>query len=258
MIYVIMFLVVAAFGLMGQNSVKTEEIEYKDGDTVLKGFLAYDSSQQGQRPGVVVVHEWWGLNDYARSRARQLAQMGYAAFAVDMYGNGMVARDAGEAAKLAGQIYQDRHLMRKRVAAGVEVLKSQTVTDPDKLAAIGFCFGGSTVLELARSGADLKGFVSFHGGLSTPQPAGSGAIKGAVLVLHGADDPHVKTSDVLAFQEEMRKAGADWQMNIYGNAVHSFTNPAAGNDNSRGSAYNKKAAERSWKAMQLFFTEIFE
>jgi dienelactone hydrolase len=258
MIYVMLFLIVAAFGLMGQNSVKTEEIEYQDGETVLKGFLAYDSSQQGQRPGVLVVHEWWGLNDYARSRARQLAQMGYAAFAVDMYGNGMVAQDAGEAAKLAGQIYQDRNLMRKRVATGVEVLKSRAETDPNKLAAIGFCFGGSTVLELARSGADLKGFVSFHGGLSTPQPADSGAIKGTVLVLHGADDPHVKSADVLAFQEEMRKAGADWQMNIYGNAVHSFTNPAAGNDKSRGSAYNKKAAERSWKAMQLFFREIFE
>ncbi len=256
--YVFLFLFSAVFGLMGQGSVRTEEIEYNDGAAILKGYLAYNPNQQGKRPGVLVVHEWWGLNDYARLRAKQLAEMGYVAFALDMYGKGAVAKDAQEAAKLAGQFYQDGALMRERAAAGLAVLKSQAAVNPEKLAAIGFCFGGTTVLELARSGADLKGFVSFHGGLNTPDPDDAKKIRGSVLVLHGADDPHVKTEDVLAFQDEMRNAGVDWQMNIYGNAVHSFTNPAAGNDNSRGSAYNEKAAERSWKAMQLFFREIFK
>ncbi|MBN2366271.1 MAG: dienelactone hydrolase family protein, partial [Calditrichaeota bacterium] len=178
------------------------------------------------------------------------------AFSLDMYGDGKIAKDADEASKLAGKFYQDRQLMRNRAAAGLEVLKSQDITDTLKLGAIGFCFGGTTVLELARSGADVDAIVSFHGGLQTPHPEDATNIKGSVLVNHGADDPYVKTEEVLGFQDEMRQGNVDWQMNIYGDAVHSFTNPAAGSDKSSGAAYNEKAAERSWKAMQVFFREI--
>ncbi len=249
----------SAMGLAGaQHSIHTEVVKYKQGDKMLKGYLAYDSSQKKKRPGVLVFPEWWGLNDYAKQRARQLADMGYIAFAVDMYGNGTVAANPQEASSFAGKFYGDRQLMRQRAAAALEVLKNNSLADNDRLAAIGFCFGGSCALELARSGADLIGVVSFHGGLATPNPADAKNIKGSVLVLHGGDDTHVKKEDLMAFWKEMQDSGADWEINIYGDAVHSFTNPAAGNDKSRGSAYNEKAATRAWSAMQTFFKEIFK
>lgn len=147
--------------------------------------------------------------------------------------------------------------MRERAKAGLETLKAQKQVDRNRLAAIGYCFGGTTVLELARSGADLKGTVSFHGGLATPNSADAKNITGRVLALHGADDPFVKADEVAAFQDEMRTAGVDWQLNIYGGAVHGFTNPEAGNDNKKGAAYNEKADKRSWEAMKVFFREIF-
>ena len=238
--------------------IQTRSIEYKHGDVVLEGYLAYDANITGKRPGILIVHEWWGHNDYAQMRARQLAEMGYIAFALDMYGKGVITDDPQKAGEFAGQFYQDRQLMRDRAAAGLEVLKKQKFTDTGSLAVIGFCFGGTTALELARSGAAIEGAVSFHGGLNTPDPADAGNIKAAVLVLHGADDPYVKTEEVLAFQDEMRQGGVDWQMIYYSGAVHSFTNPAAGSDNSTGAAYNEKAAKRAWKHMQVFFNQIFE
>jgi dienelactone hydrolase len=244
--------------VMANPQIETKTIEYKHGDLVLEGFLAYPSDTSQKRPGVLVVHEWWGHNDYARMRAKQLAEMGYVAFALDMYGKDIITDNPEKAGEFAGQFYQDRQLMRDRAAAGLEVLKSQEFTDSDKLAAIGFCFGGTTALELARSGADIEGVVSFHGGLNTPNPGDAKNIKASILVLHGADDPYVKTEEVLAFQDEMRQAGIDWQMHYYSGAVHSFTNPAAGNDNSTGAAYNEKAAKRAWKDMQVFFKEIFK
>lgn len=237
--------------------VKTQVIEYKHGDVVLEGFLAQDEHLQGRRPGVLIVHEWMGHNPYVRKRAEQLAALGYVAFALDMYGKGVHAKDAKEAASLASIYKNDRALMRARAAAGLNVLRSQSHVDPQHIAAIGYCFGGTTVLEMARGGADLSGVVSFHGALDTPHPEEAKNIKCRVLALHGADDPFVPPAQVIAFEDEMRKGGVDWQLVMYGGAVHSFTNPGAGSDNSRGAAYNAKADHRSWEAMRSFFHEIF-
>ena len=238
--------------------IETRPIEYKQGDVVLQGYLAYPAGLKEKRPGVLVVHEWWGHNEYARKRTEQLAELGYVAFALDMYGKGIITDNAQKAGELAGQFYQDRQLMRDRASAGLEILKKQKFTDTNKLAVIGFCFGGTTALELTRGGAEIQACVSFHGGLNTPNTEDANNIKASILVLHGADDPYVKTEEILAFQDEMRKAGVDWQMNYYSGAVHAFTNPAAGSDNTQGAAYNEKAAKRSWRDMQAFFTEIFK
>ena len=239
----------------GWAKVKTETVEYKHADTVLEGYLAYDDAFKGRRPGVLVLHEWWGLNDYAKLRARQLAAMGYVALAADLYGKGRRAETPAEAAKLAGRLRKDRKLMRGRALAGLRELKDHKLTDSKKVAAIGYCFGGTAALELARSGAKLQAVVSFHGGLDTPDPADARRIRAKVLVLHGADDPHVSPEQLAAFQKEMRAAKVDWQMNIYGGAVHAFTNPDAGDDPSTGAAYNERAARRSWEAMRLLFAE---
>jgi dienelactone hydrolase len=247
-----------AWMVPAQAAVRSVPVEYKQGDTTLEGYLAWDDALTGKRPGVLVVHEWWGLDDYIKGRADQLAQMGYVAFAADIYGKGKRAKDAAEAGKLAGVYWSDRKLLRARANAGLDILMKHQFTDPKRVAAIGYCFGGSTVLELARSGADIAGVVSFHGGLDTPDPNDAKNIKAKVLVLTGADDPNVPPSQVLAFAEEMRKARVDWQLVMYGGAVHSFTNPASGNDPSKGVAYNEKADRRSWQAMKDFFAEIFK
>jgi dienelactone hydrolase len=240
-----------------QAAVHTQVIEYKHGDTVLEGYLAYDDASTDKRPGVLVVHEWMGHNPYVRQRAEQLAQLGYVAFALDMYGKGVHAKDVKEAAALAGIYKNDRKLMRARAEAGLDVLRKQSQVDTQHLAAMGYCFGGTTVLELARAGADLTGVVSFHGDLSTPNPDDARNIKGSVLACTGADDPYVPPAQVAAFEEEMRKGGVDWQLVTYGGAVHSFTNPGAGNNPSQGAAYNAKADHRSWEAMKTFFHERF-
>jgi len=241
-----------------QAEVRTEQIEYKHGDTLLEGFLAYDDTVTGKRPGVLVVHEWWGLNDYAKRRAEQLAQLGYVAFCLDMYGKGKVTADPKVAWEWASVFRNDRPMGRAQAAAGPEVLKSRPQVDPARIAAIGYCFGGTVVLEMARSGADLKGVVSFHGGLATPTPADARNIKGKVLVLHGADDLFEQPSEIAAFQEEMRQARVDWQMVYYGSAVHSFTNPESGKAGIKGVGYNEAADRRSWLAMRNFFDEIFK
>lgn len=255
------FAAVLAIGWMAaavsqaRAEVKTEVVEYRQGDVVLEGYLAYDDSIKGKRPGVLVAHEWYGNNPYVRRRAEQLARLGYVAFALDMYGKGVLAKDAKEAAALAGIYKGDRKLMRARAAAGLDVLRKRPEVDPARLAAIGYCFGGTTVLELARSGADLVAVVSFHGGLDTPTPEDARNIKGKVLAMQGGDDPFVPVKQVEAFEEEMRKGGVDWQLITYGGAVHGFTNPDSGNDNSKGVAYNERADRRSWEAMKAFFDE---
>lgn len=249
---------VLALALTGgaQAKIVTKTLEYKQNGTVLEGYLAYDDAIKGPRPGVLVVHEYWGLNDFAKMQARRLAEMGFVAFAADMYGQGVVTKDPQEAARLAGRV-RGTPLMRQRVLAAFQELRQNKLADPQRLAAIGFCFGGTAVLELAYSGADLAGVVSFHGGLIPLKVEDAKNVKAKFLVLHGADDPHVKPEDISAFQEGLRQATADWQMIYYGDAVHAFTNPDAGPDKSKGVAYNARAAARSWKHLELFFQEIF-
>lgn len=232
------------------------DVTYEHAGEKLMGFLAYDSELSGPLPGVVVVHEWWGLNEHARNSARRLAELGYAAFALDMYGKGVLAETPEKAAQLSKPFRDDRAMMCARAGEGLQALRNTGKADPERIAAIGYCFGGTTVLEMARGGLDLQGVVSFHGGLSTPKPAKS--ISSAVLVMHGADDPHVKPEEAKAFRKEMRESGADWQMVYFGGAVHSFTNPAAGDDPSRGVAYNEDAARRSWKYMKVFLEEVLK
>ena len=198
------------------------------------------------------------LNNFIKGRTEELAKLGYIAFAIDMYGKGVSTKDPKRAGELSGIFTKDRKSMRSRAAVGLEVLKKHPLADAVHIAAIGYCFGGTTVLELARSGANIAGVVSFHGGLDTPNPDDAKNIKGSVLVLHGADDPFQPREKVEAFQDEMKKAGIDWEMNLYGNAEHSFTNPEADTYGIKGVAYNEKAARRSWQAMEDFFREIFQ
>jgi dienelactone hydrolase len=240
-----------------QAAIHTETVEYKQDSAVLEGYLAYDDALPGKRPGVLVVHEWKGITSYEKGRAEQLAAMGYVAFAADIYGKGVRPATPEEAAKVSGIYRSNRALLRARARAGLDELKRASRVEPEKIAAIGYCFGGTTVLELARSGANIPGVVSFHGGLDTPNPGDAKNIKAKVLVLTGGDDRFVPPAQRLAFENEMRGGGVDWQMIIYGGAVHSFTNPASGSDPSTGVAYNEKADRRSWEAMKQFFAEIF-
>jgi dienelactone hydrolase len=241
-----------------QAEIRTEVREYKQGDATLEGVVVYDDAISGKRPGVLIVHQWKGLGAYEKKRAEMLAKLGYAVFAADIYGKGIRPTDPKDAAGMAGKYKGDRALLRDRVNAGLEMLKKQPQVDASRVAALGYCFGGTTVLELARSGADLKAVVSFHGGLNTPTPEDAKNIKAKVLALHGADDPFVPPAEVTAFEDEMRKAKVDWQLVAYGNAVHSFTDWNAGNDNSKGSAYNENADKRSWEAMKVFFAEVLK
>ncbi len=234
-----------------------KDVFYRPGNDVLQGYLAYDDAVKGPMPGVLVFHEWWGINNYIKRRVEEVAALGYIAFAPDMYGKGIRPTDAKNASGLAGVLRGDRAVMRERAKAGLEELKKNSLTDPAKIAAMGYCLGGTVALELARSGADILGAVSFHGNLDTVNPEDAKNIKGKVLVLHGSEDRLAPKEQVLVFEDEMRKGGVDWQMNIYGGAVHSFTNPASGNDPSKGVAYNEKADKRSWEAMKIFFSEIF-
>jgi dienelactone hydrolase len=254
--------IVALFAILGavmtQAKLQTQAVIFKDGMIPLEGFLAYDDAVLAPRPGILVVHDWMGVSEETKRRCTMLADLGYVAFAADIYGKRVRPTTAEEAGKLAGKYKGDRALYRKRLNLALDVLQKDSRVDPKKLAAIGYCFGGTGVLELARSGADLRGVVSFHGGLDSLHPEDAKAIKARILVLHGADDPFVPAADVAAFQEELRKAGVDWQMTYYSGAVHAFTNPGAGSDNSKGAAYNEKADRRSWEAMKAFFAEIFK
>ncbi len=254
-----MFLKTLVALLIGVNAHATlvkKMIDYKDGSTKLKGYLVYDdATAKVAKPGVLVIHNWMGMTDEVKSKADEVASLGYVAFAADIYGAGVLPKDVNEAGQLAGSYKNDRAKLRKRAQAGLDTLKKQKEVDAKRVAAIGYCFGGTTALELGRAGAPLKSIASFHGGLDSPKPADGKNIKAHVLVLHGADDPFNKPEDVAAFQNEMRTNKVDWQMIEYGGAVHSFTEKAAGDDNSKGAAYNEAADRRSWQAMKDFFTE---
>ena len=251
----IMVITLAVMCQAARAAIRTETIEYKQGDTTLEGFLAYDTAQPNPRPGVLVVHQWKGITDYEKKRAALLAELGYTVLVADIYGKGVRADNPTDAAALAGKYKSDRALLRARVLAALDALRKNPRVNPSSMAAIGYCFGGTTVLELARSGAEVQAVVSFHGGLSTPTPAAEKKVQAKVLALHGADDPFVPPAEVAAFEKEMRDAGVDWQLVSYGGAVHSFTDWNAGNDNSKGAAYNEKADKRSWEAMKAFFAE---
>jgi dienelactone hydrolase len=254
---VMVILILFFVSITAHAELQKKNIEYKDGDTTLEGYLVYDDALEGKRPAVLVVHDWMGFGPYGNSRAEQLAQLGYVALAVDIYGKGVRPQNSDEASKQAAYYKEHRDVLRRRAQAGFDTLKNEAVVDPERMAAIGYCFGGTTVLEMARAGVPLAGVVSFHGGLATSMPADKGGINAKVLVLHGADDPFVPTEEVAGFTQEFDQAGADWQMVYYSGAVHSFTRKDAGNDNSKGAAYNESADKRSWEAMKTFFNEIF-
>ena len=236
--------------------MRAESLEYKDGDVTLKGFVALDDQSNHKRPGILVMPEAFGLGKQAKDRALRLASLGYAALAGDPYGNGLEVSDLQEAIKHAGAIREDNTKFRQRIRAGLDALMVLPQVDTDRLVVMGYCMGGSCSLEMARDGAPLKGVVSFHGALETQSPAEPGKVQAKVLVCHGADDPFVPVEHVTAFEEEMTKAGVDWQVISYGGTVHSFTNPEA-DGSIEGICYNKQADERSWQAMQAFFDEIF-
>ena len=246
--------------LPAQAKLHSETVTYKQGETTLEGYLVQDEKylfSKGFFPAVIVVHDWMGLGDYAKKRADMLAELGYIAFAVDIYGKGVRPKNSDEASQQATYYKNNRALLRARANAGYEYLKKYANVDKSRIAAMGYCFGGTTVLEMARSGTNLAGVVTFHGGLSTPKPEDAKNIKAKVLVLHGVDDPFVKADEVKAFQKEMNDAKVDWQMVYYSGAVHAFTRADVGTDNSKGVAYNEKADKRSWEAMKQFFNEVF-
>jgi dienelactone hydrolase len=236
-------------------------VEYTTQAAVMKGYLAYDESIQGKRPGVLVVPEWWGLNDYVRMRARMLAELGYTALAVDMYGDGKMVMTPDEAGKLSSEAMKDFDVAKARFVAALDFLKQQANVDANRIAAIGYCFGGGVVLNMSRQGVDLDGVVSFHGGLAAVKPAQPGSIKAKILVLHGGDDKFVTPEQIEAFKQEMRAAGADFQFISYPGATHSFTNPEAtelGKKFNMPIAYNADADKKSWEEMKDFLSMIFK
>jgi dienelactone hydrolase len=251
---------VAAAALAGPK-IKTETVTYTAQGQVMKGYLAYDENITGKRPGILVVHEWWGLNDYARTRARMLAELGYTALALDMYGNGKVATHPADAQKFSSELLQNFPVAKARFLAAMEFLQKQPFVDPIKIAAIGYCFGGGVVLNMARQGADLKGVVSFHGNLIAVKPAEPGAINAKILVFTGDADKFVPPEQVAAFRQEMETAQADFRIVSYPGAMHSFTNPDAdkyAKEFHLPLGYNAQADKNSWEEMKRFLTDIFE
>jgi dienelactone hydrolase len=237
--------------------MKTETLEYRDGDVNLRGFLAFDEQKSGKRPGVLVMPEAFGLGAQAKRRAQMLADMGYVALGGDPYGDGLELDNLQDAVTRATAIFADPAKTRARARVALDKLASLPQVDPNRLASIGYCMGGTFSLELARDGAPLKGIVSFHGGLQTQRPGAEDQVKAKILVCTGADDPFVPPAQVNGFEEEMTKAKADWQVIVYGGTVHSFTNPDAAKIGNPALAYNKHADERSWKSLTSFFQEIF-
>lgn len=249
---------VLALGLSPVKAeIKESAVEYKAGDVVCEGWHAYDAAKEGKRPAVLIIHQWTGLSENEKMRAHMLAELGYNVLAADIYGKGIRPQPPA-AGQEAGKYKNDRALFRARLTAALEVLRKDERTDATKIGAIGYCFGGTGVLELVRSGADVQGVVSFHGGLGTPTPQDAKKIKCPVLVCHGADDPFVPAAEVEAFHKEMKDAGVKYEFIAYPGAVHAFTQKAAGNDNSKGAAYNEEADKKSWASMKEFFEKVLK
>jgi dienelactone hydrolase len=263
------FIVLAVLFLVSAHSdlaaakpmIEGRTVTYSADGVAMKGYLAYDKSITGKRPGVLVVHEWWGLNDYARKRARMLAAMGYTALAVDMYGGGKQAMHPDDAGKFSSELMKNFDTAKTRFMAALDFLKKQKTVDPERIAAIGYCFGGGIVLNMARQGVDLKGVASFHGGLAAVTPAKPGMVKARILVLHGADDKFTTPEQVEAFKQEMKNAGADYQFISYPGAMHSFTNPEAdlyAKKYKMPLGYNVRADKESWAELTKFLETIFK
>jgi dienelactone hydrolase len=254
--------------VLGIVSVATAEpkiagktVEYSAQGVVMKGYLAYDESIKGKRPGVMVVHEWWGLDDYARKRARMLADLGYTALAVDMYGEGKVASHPDDAGRFASELMKNFDVAKTRFMAAMDLLKRQETVDPTAIAAIGYCFGGGVVLNMAREGVDLKGVASFHGGLTAVKPAQPGSVKAKILVLNGSADKFTTPEQIKAFKQEMKAAGVDFKFISYPGAMHSFTNPEAdvwGKKFNLPVAYNANADKKSWDELKKFLKMVFK
>ena len=244
---------------MKEPKLKEENVSYTGDGITMNGFVVYDENKEGARPAVLVIHEWWGLNDYTKSRARQLAELGYIAMAVDMYGNGKTADNPDSAGKYATPFYKDPQMTKARFDAALEKLKTYSQTDGNKIAAIGYCFGGAQVLNLARLGEDLKGVVSFHGNL-LGVPLDKEKLKADILVCHGAADPFVPQTEVDLFKKQMDSAGAKYTFKAYAGAVHAFTNPdatAMGEKFKIPIKYDAAADSASWNDMKEFFGRIF-
>jgi dienelactone hydrolase len=237
-------------------AIITNTVCYVDGDVLLEAFFAFDDAITKQRPAVLINHTWVGRDQFVADKAIKLAELGYVGFAIDMYGKGILGSSPVENAQLMQPFMEDRALLQKRIQAALAAVRLLPWVDDSKIAAMGFCFGGLCVLDLARTGADLKGVVSFHGLLVPPENIPQPKIKAKILALHGHDDPMVPPAHVLAFEQEMSQAGADWQLHCFGHTKHAFTNPVA-NDPARGTVYQVDADRRSWQLMQNFFTEIF-
>jgi dienelactone hydrolase len=235
--------------------VQGQQVTYKDGGLECHGYLAWDDAVKGTRPGVLVVHEWWGIDDYARKRADQLARLGYVAFAADMYGGGKRAAHPKEAGEMAEQVRANVEGWRKRATAALETLKAQPQCDPKKLAAIGYCFGGATVLQLAYGGADLQAVVSFHGALPAATDTEAQKIKAHILVCHGADDTFIPAAAIKAFRDVLDKNKVRYEFISYPGVVHSFTVPSANESGLAGLKYDKAADEDSWKRMRKLFEQ---
>ncbi|WP_455200622.1 dienelactone hydrolase family protein [Kaarinaea lacus] len=241
-------------------SVVGKEVEYQANGTKMKGYLAYDDAIKGKRPGVLVVHEWWGHNEYARKRARMLAELGYIALAVDMYGDGKTAAHPKDAGAFAGEVKKNMEMATARFQAAKTLLARHEMTDSGRIAAIGYCFGGGIVLEMARRGLDLDAVVSFHGSLTTQSPAQPGKVKAKILVCNGEADPFVKSDQITAFKEEMKNAKVNYIFKSYPDAKHAFTNPAADENGKKFNiplAYNEAADKQSWSEMKSFLKDAF-
>jgi len=241
--------------------IEGKEVSYRAPGVEMRGYLASDRSVTGKRPGVLVVHEWWGHNEYARKRARMLAEMGYTALAVDMYGEGKQAMHPDDAGKFSSELMKNFDTAKARFIAAMDFLKKQPNVDPERIAAIGYCFGGGIVLNMARQGVDLKGVASFHGSLAAVKPAQPGAVKAKILVLHGADDKFVTAEQIGAFKQEMKNAGADFLFIEYPGAIHSFTNPDADEYAKKFNlplGYNAAADKKSWEELSRFLEKIFK
>lgn len=264
-VIVYMALATLCFFIMEPSNAAPEvtgrQVEYTGDNIVMKGYLASDEKIEGKRPGILIVHEWWGLNDYARKRAKMLADLGYVALAVDMYGEGKQAEHPDDASKFSSEIMNNFEGAKARFQAALNFLKSRPDVDPGRIAAIGYCFGGGVVLNMARQGVDLKAVASFHGGLAAVKPAQPGSVKAKIIVFNGADDTFVPAEQIEAFKKEMTSAGADFRFISYPGAIHSFTNPDADAYAKKFNikvGYNKEADTKSWKELKKFLKETLK